>query len=98
MVVLPAGGEPVPLPAGGVLDESRGLHALANTADKTSAQVQTTDVIRIAKLPKSVNGVCHWHMACRESAHRRWGAPSRGMCIAATRHRAGCAPMLPKEA
>jgi hypothetical protein len=40
------------VPAGGVLDESRGLHALDNAADRTSAAAQAADVIRMAKLPK----------------------------------------------
>jgi len=51
-----ADGDAVP-PAGGVPDESRWPHALSRD-DKTSADAQTTDVIRMAKLPNGVRASC----------------------------------------
>jgi len=41
----------VPVPAGGVELESRGLQALLNAAERTSAETAAMDVIRMAKLP-----------------------------------------------
>ncbi len=76
--VPPAGGEP----AGGVLGDSRGLHALAS-ADSTSVAAQAMVVIRMAKLPKVArSGRWRCAVACGVPTPRRGGARG-GMCIAA---------------